>query len=252
MRSRSCGRSRRGNAPWWVRRRHAVGRAHPARPVHLVLSEETIERPATGRRLPRGDVNEAHPLAALLAHTPDQAGVRHLRRTPCRCLRRSRWSWRCCTSTGPRRRIGGGDRAAHAGQSVRTLELLNALRRDGVPDRGGRGWRWSLRPSAPSRRSEPARLLMARVEARRRVPRRWSTRWPAWVADRRGVAARPQSVSHRIWTTGCSRPPGRGAAGGGAWAHQAVRFRHDRLRDALRARPGPQRRHGCSCDGAAA
>ena len=45
----------------------------------LVLSEEPVEGLLLVGAYREGDVNEAHPLAALLAHTPDQAGVRHLR-----------------------------------------------------------------------------------------------------------------------------------------------------------------------------
>ena len=62
-----------------VRRRPAVGRAHAARLVDLVLSEEPIEGLLLVGAYREGDVDAAHPLAALLSRWRDEAGVEHLR-----------------------------------------------------------------------------------------------------------------------------------------------------------------------------
>ena len=213
----------------------------------LVLSEEPVEGLLLVGAYREGDVNEAHPLAALLAHTPDQAGVRHLRLD----------NLPVPASVAMVVEVLHVDRTAAAdlveviephtqGNPYATLELLNALRRDGVLTAVVGGWRWepaALR--AHLGRSEPARLLMARVEA---LPPR-----PRAVVD--AMACLGGRIDVGVLQTAIGESPNlddgmltaaleEGLLVVEPGAHQAVRFRHDRLRDALVHDLGPQRRRG--------
>ena len=107
--------------------------------VDLVLSEEPVEGLLLVGAYRDGDVDAAHPLAAPLSRWRDQAGVRHLRldNLPVPSL---------VAMVAEMLHV---DPAAAAGlvelidpytsgNPYETVELLNALRRDGAADRDGR------------------------------------------------------------------------------------------------------------------
>ena len=136
--------------------------------VNLVLSEEPVDGLLLVGAYRDGDVDAADPLAAPLSRWLDQAGVRHLRlgNLPGSGL---------ATMVAEMLRV---DRAAAAeglagviepythGNPYETLELLNALRRDGLLTAAAAGWRWDeAAVRAHLGRSEVAGLLAARAAA---------------------------------------------------------------------------------------
>jgi signal transduction histidine kinase len=143
-----------------------AGRA-PLGFVDLVLSEDPVGGLLLVGAYRDDDVDAAHPLAALLSSWRRQPGVRHLRlgNLPVPGL---------VELVAEMLRV---DRAAAAGlveaiepqtsgNPYETVELLNALRRDGVLTLTADGWHWDAgRVRAHLGRSELAELLRARVEA---------------------------------------------------------------------------------------
>jgi signal transduction histidine kinase len=134
--------------------------------VDLVLSDEPIDGLLLVGAYRDGDADASHPLAALLSRWRDQAGVRHIR---------------LVNLPGPslvdmvadmlhadRARASGLVAAIEPhtrGNPYETVELLDALRRDGVLTPTAEGWRWDEGVArARLRRSEVAELLGARVE----------------------------------------------------------------------------------------
>ena len=116
-----------------VRRRPAVGRAHAAGFIDLVLGEEPVEGLLLVGAYRDGEVDAAHPLAARCRDgaTRPACGTWGWRTCPRRAS--SRWSPRCCASTRPRRRAWPSVIEPHTGGNpYETVELLNALRRDGL------------------------------------------------------------------------------------------------------------------------
>ena len=125
------------------------------------------------------------------------------------------------------------------------MELLNALRRDGLLAATAAGWRWDdAAVRAHLGRSEVAGLLAARVEA-----------LPATVAagaggdgvSGRAGRAEPAADRHRrrrpAWWSRRWRPrSSEGLLVAEPGAREAVRFRHDRIREAVLAGLDPPRR----------
>jgi AAA ATPase domain/Protein kinase domain len=133
--------------------------------VELVLTEEPVEGLLLASAYRDGDVDKAHPLAAPLARWREQPGVRHLRldNLPEPGL---------ATMVAEMLHV---DRSAAAGLAeviaphtrgnpYETVELLNALRRDGLLTATAAGWRWDeAAVAAHLGRSEVAGLLAART-----------------------------------------------------------------------------------------
>jgi predicted ATPase len=135
--------------------------------VDLVLSEDPIEGLLLVGAYRDSDVDAAHPLAARLSRWLDQATVRRLRlvNLPEPSL---------VAMVAEMLRAGRAAAAALAGMisphtsgnPYVTVELLNALRRDGRLTATAAGWRWdSAAVRAHLGRSEVAGLLAARVDA---------------------------------------------------------------------------------------
>ena len=131
------------------------------------------------------------------------------------------------------------------GNPYETVELLNALRREGLIAAAPTGWRWDIAAvRAHLSRSEPAHLLVARVEA---LPAR--ARATAEVmaclggqvdlsvvqaATGEPAAALAQALVPALDEGLLVMEPG---------ARQTVRFRHDRIRHAIVQGLDPRRRH---------
>ncbi|WP_433472422.1 AAA family ATPase [Spirillospora sp. CA-142024] len=135
--------------------------------VDLVLSEEPVDGLLLVAAYREDDVDAAHPLAALLSRWRGQAGVRHLRLAslPLPSL---------VTMVAEMLHMGRAAAAGLAeviaphtsGNPYETVELLNALRRDGVLAGTAAGWRWDEAAArAHLGESEVTGLLMAQVEA---------------------------------------------------------------------------------------
>jgi signal transduction histidine kinase len=217
----------------------------PLGAVDLVLSEEPVDGLLLVGAYRDGDVDPAHPLAAPLARWRDRAGVRHLRldnlSTPslvtmvAEMLHADR-----AAAVGLVELIGPHTR----GNPYETVELLDALRRDGVLAATVGGWRWeAAEVRAHLGESEVARLAAGRVEAMPAASRQLmeamaclggraelsllqaATGEPAGVVDERLAPALDEGL--------LVMEPG---------AHPAVRFRHDRLRETILNGLDPPRR----------
>ena len=129
-----------------------------------------------------------------------------------------------------------------AGNPYETVELLNALRRDGVLTRdGGRVAVGRRRPCAPTwAGSEVAGLLAARVEAMPRATRAMLEAM-ACLGGRAELSLLQAATgaSAGVVEQGLAPALDEGLLVVEPGAHEAVRFRHDRIREAVLARAGP-------------
>ena len=165
-----------------------AGRA-PLGFVDRVLSDEPIEGLLLvgSYRDGDGDVDAAHPLAALLSRWRDQAGVRHI---PLDNLPGPSLVEMVADMLHADRARAAGLVAAiepHTrGNPYETVELLDALRRDGVLTADGRRLAMGRRGcscSAAAVRGRPSCSGRA-SRAWRRGPGRWSRRWRVWAGER--------------------------------------------------------------------
>jgi predicted ATPase/signal transduction histidine kinase len=212
--------------------------------VDLVLSEERVEGLLLVGAYRDEDVDAAHPLATPLSRWRNQAGVRHLRLG-------SLPSPGLAAMVAEMLRV---DRSAAAGLAAviepytrgnpyETVELLNALRRDGVLTATAAGWRWdeavvrahlgradvagllAARAAALPEESGPVVEAMACLGGRAELSLlQAATGEPADVVDQALAPALEEGL--------LVAEPG---------AHPAVRFRHDRIREAILGGLDPQR-----------
>ncbi|GAB3853249.1 hypothetical protein GCM10027610_082880 [Dactylosporangium cerinum] len=213
--------------------------------VDLVLSEERVDGLLLVGAYREGEVDATHPLAPLLSRWREQAEVRHLRLV----------NLPVPDSVGMVAEMLHADRASAAalvevinpylsGNPYETVELLNTLRRDGVLTATAGGWWWdeaSLRAFVG--RSDVAGLLAAGVAALSGQSRRMveamaclggrvelsllqaATAEPAAVVEQRLAPALDEGL--------VLMEPG---------VHEAVQFRHDRIREMALRGLEPRRR----------
>ena len=186
----------------------------------LVLSEEPVEGLLLVGAYREGDVDAAHPLAALLSRWRDQAGVRHLRldNLP---VPASVAHGRGDAARGPGRGGGSGrgDRAAHAGQPVRDRGAAQRAAPRRRADRDGRRVAVGRRGRARHLgRSEVGRAAGGAGRGPAAAVRgRWSRRWPAWAGGSSWACCRPPPAQPAaVVEQAAGARPGRGPAGGGA------------------------------------
>ena len=213
--------------------------------VDLVLSEETAEGLLLVGAYRDGDVDAGHPLAAPLARWRGQPAVRHLRLAS---LDRPSLA----TMIAEMLHAGRAEAAVLAdaieprthGNPYETVELLNALRRDGVLTVTPAGWRWQAE-TVPARLKRPE--AAGRQETRLAAMPEQTTAAVAAMACLGGRAelrllriaagATADDVAHALEPAVedglLVLEPG---------AHEAVRFRHDRIREAVLAGIEPERR----------
>jgi len=135
--------------------------------VDLVLTEEPVEGLLLAGAYRDGDVDAAHPLAAPLSRWRDQAAVRHLRlgdlpEPGLAAMLAEMLHVDLVTVAGLAGAIGPYTR----GNPYETVELLNALRRDGLLTVTAAGWRWDQAAVAGHLgRSEVTGLLAAGAAA---------------------------------------------------------------------------------------
>ncbi|MEU7872587.1 AAA family ATPase [Dactylosporangium sp. NPDC049140] len=212
--------------------------------VDLVLSEERVDGLLLVGAYREGEVDAAHPLAPLLSRWREHAEVRHLRLV----------NLPVSDSVAMVAEMLHADRVSAAdlveligpylsGNPYETVELLNTLRRDGVLTATAAGWRWdkaSVR--AYVGRSDVAGLLAAGVDAlsgqsRRMVEAMACLGGRAELSLLQAATAEPAGVVEQLLAPALDEglvvmEPG---------VRDAVRFRHDRIREmALRAL-GPRR-----------
>jgi predicted ATPase/signal transduction histidine kinase len=213
--------------------------------VDLLLSEEPIDGLLLVCAYREDDVDETHPLAAALSRWRELKAVRHLR---------------LANLSGPSLSALLGEmlraEPSAAAQLVRliepqtrgnpyeTVELLDALRRDGLLAATGAGWRWDQAAiSAHLGRSELATLLAARVEAMAPSPRELveamaclggrAERRLLRVATDTQDDALDRALAPAVEDGVLVLEPGQ---------HEAVRFRHDRIREAVLDRVDAEQR----------
>jgi hypothetical protein len=213
--------------------------------VDLVLTEEPTDGLLLVGAYREDDVDAAHPLATLLSRWREQAGLEHLRlnNLPVPSV---------VAMVAEMLHVDAAAAAGLAeviephtsGNPYETVELLNALRRDGVLTPTAAGWRWDAAAvRAHLGQSEVAGLLAARLDA---VPPA-SGQMVEAMACLGGRAelsllqiatAAPASVVDQALAPALDDgllvvEPG---------AHEAVRFRHDRAREVILGEVDPQRR----------
>jgi predicted ATPase/signal transduction histidine kinase len=215
--------------------------------VDLVFSEEPVEGLLLAGAYRDTEVDAAHPLAALLSRWRDQAGVRQLEldNLPVPGL---------VTMVAEMLRVDPATTAVAglvevvnertSGNPYETVELLNALQRDGALTATVTGWRWdNTAVRARLGQSEVVRLLAARLNAmpppshalveamaclggRAEISLlRTATATPAEVVDQQLAPALDEGV--------LVVEPG---------PREAVRFRHDRTREVILGGLDPPRR----------
>jgi signal transduction histidine kinase len=204
--------------------------------VDLVLSERPIEGLLLVGAYREGEVDAAHPLAAPLSRWSEQPTVRHLRLG----------NLSPPALAGLVAEILRVDVAAAAplaeviephtsGNPYETIELLNALRRDGLLAVAAGGWEWD--EAAVRRhlgRSEVSAMLGARVAAmppdtRRLVESMACLGGRVELRVLEGASGLAASAAEAALAPALEEgllvmDPG---------AREAVRFRHDRIRDAV-------------------
>ena len=219
--------------------------------LDLVLREEQIEGLLLVGAYRDGEVDPEDPLAAPLARWRDQAGVRQLR-----------------LDNLPRPSLEAmiaemlhADRAAAAGLATvlgphasgnpyQTVELLNALHRDGVLTATADGWRWDATAMrAHLGHSEMAGLWAARMQAMP-APSRAVVQAMACLGGRAELRLLQTATGESAGAVDEALAPALddGLLVVEGVAHPAVRFRHDRLRDIVRGGLDRQRRRDLQLD----
>jgi len=212
--------------------------------VDLVLGEE----PAAGLLLMAayrdGGVDAAQPLAAPLARWREMPGVRQLRLGNLPVAELGAMVAEMLQGTPATAGLAGVIEPYTAGNPYETVELLNALRRDGVLTAAGGRWRWEAAAvRAHLGHAEVAGLVAAQVEALP-APSRQLVEAMACLGGRaelsvlQAAAGTPATVMEQALAPALAE----GVLLGGPGAGEAVRFRHDRVREAVLAGIDPARR----------
>jgi signal transduction histidine kinase len=213
--------------------------------VDLVLSEEPVEGLLLVGAYREGDVNRAHPLAAPLSRWRGQAGVRHLRlaNLPVPSLVAMVAEMLHVDRTAAAG-LGEVIGPQTSGNPYETVELLNALRRDGVLAATADGWRWDTTAvRVRLGRSELARLPIAWADAMPSASRRLVEAM-ACLGGRAALSLLQAATGERAAVVDQALAPAldEGLLVMEPGAHQAVRFRHDRIREVILSGLNPRRR----------
>ncbi|MFD0580190.1 AAA family ATPase [Dactylosporangium darangshiense] len=213
--------------------------------VDAVLSEEPIEGLLLVGAYRDDDLDATHPLAAPLSRWREQPAVRHLRLTNLPASDSVAMVAEMLHTDGAAATdlVDMINRYA-SGNPYETVEVLNALRRDGVLSATPAGWRWDAAAiRADLGQYEVDGLLAARVQAlpaasRQVVEAMACFGWRAEFDELQVATAAPLGVLEQRLAP---------ALDGSLLvlehgAHHAVRFRHDRIREAVLRGLNPQRR----------
>jgi diguanylate cyclase (GGDEF)-like protein len=213
--------------------------------VDLVLGDEPVDGLLLVATYREDDVDEAHPLAAPLSRWRDQPTVRHLRlhNLPVRGLGTMVAEMLHVDSARVAGLVGVIEPYT-SGNPYETVELVNALRRDGLLRAAAGGWRWDeATVRAHLGRSDVTGMLAARVEAMPAQPRAMVEAM-ACLGGRADVAVlhvathEPVDVVEQALGAALDEDllvvePG---------MHEGMRFRHDRIRQVILDELAPRRR----------
>jgi signal transduction histidine kinase len=213
--------------------------------VDLVLNDQPVD----GLLLVgayRDEVDAAHPLATLAASWREQPGVRHLRldNLPVASIGEMVGEM-LHVDPAAAGRLGEVIEPHTSGNPYETVELLNALRRDGVLKLTVDGWHWNEELTrAHLERSEIAELLTARVGALDPQPRQMVEAM-ACLGGRAQLSLLQDATGESVTVVDQMLEPmlEDGLLVAESGARDAVRFRHDRIREMILDSLDPQRRH---------
>ncbi|MEV0074341.1 AAA family ATPase [Amycolatopsis sp. NPDC050768] len=213
--------------------------------VDLVLSEEPVEGLLLVGAYRDVEVDAAHPLTALLSRWREQAGVRWLGldnlavpslvAMVAEVLRADR-----ATVAGLAEMLS----ERTSGNPYETVELLNALQREGVLAATAAGWRWDdAAVRARLGQSEVAGLLAARVAAMP-PPSRALVEAMACLGGRAEVSLLQTATAAQAGVVDQQLAPAldEGVLVIEPGLREAVRFRHDRTREVILSGLDPPRR----------
>ena len=213
--------------------------------VDLVLSEEPVEGLLLVGAYREGEVDASHPLATLVSRWRQQAGLQqvHLENLPvsgsvtmvAEMLRVDR-----ATAAGLAEVI----QPHTSGNPYETVELLNALRREGVLTATAAGWRWDeAAVRAHLGQAEAAALSSAWVEAMPAQSRQMAEAM-ACLGGRAELSLLRAATGESAAVVDQALAPAldEGLLVAEPGTHQAVRFRHDRIREAVLGGLDPRRR----------
>ncbi len=219
--------------------------------LDLVLGEEPIEGLLLVGAYRDGEVDAAHPLAAPLARWRNQAGVRQLRldNLP---VSASVTMVAEMLHVAPAAAAGlAGVIEAHtSGNPYQTVELLNALRRDGLLNAAAGGWRWD---AAAVRAHLGANGVAGLGTARAEVlptPSRQIVQAMACLGGRAELSLLQAATGQPAGAVDQALAPAlsEGLLVAEPGAHPAVRFRHDRIREVILGALDPPRRRALQLD----
>ncbi|MEU7872905.1 AAA family ATPase [Dactylosporangium sp. NPDC049140] len=212
--------------------------------VDLVLSEAPVDGLLLVGAYREENVDAAHLLGAQLSRWLEQPGVRHLRLPNLQvsgtvAMVAEMLHVDVASAAG----LGEAINPHTSGNPYETVELLNALRRDGVLTAAA-GWRWdAAEVRAHLGRSELAGLLTARVEA---VPAasRQVVEAMACLGGRAELSVLRTAVAAPAGEVEQALAPAldEGLLVAEPEAREAVRFRHDRIREMVLRGVDPRRR----------
>jgi signal transduction histidine kinase len=218
----------------------------PLGSVDLLLGEEHIEGLLLVAAYRDDDLDAAHPLTPLLARWRDQPDVQdlyldNLPASSLEALVAEMLHADPATAAG----LAAAINAYTSGNPYETVEVLNALRREGVLTATAAGWRWDTAAAREHLgQAHVAGLLASRVEA---LP-------PSSRQMVEAMACLGGRVELRLLQVATAEPAERvdqdlaaaldeGLLVMDPGPREAVRFRHDRMREAVLAGLGAQRRH---------
>ena len=211
-----------------------------------MLSEEPVEGLLLAGAYRDTEVDAAHPLAAMLGRWSDQAGVRqvqldNLAVPSLETMAAEMLHVERATATGLVEVIN----ERTSGNPYETVELLNALQREGVLTATATGWRWDdATARARLGQSEVARMLAARVEAMPATSRALVEAM-ACLGGRAEASLLQTATAASAGVVEQQLAPAldEGVLVVEPGLREAVRFRHDRTREVILRELDPQRRH---------
>jgi len=213
--------------------------------VDLVLSEEPIEGLLLVGAYRDGELDGTHRMAAPLARWRGRPGVRHVRLTSLPAAETVIMVAEMLRVTVAAVAGVAGAIAQHArGNPYETVELLNALRRDGLLTATAAGWQWDeAAVRAHLDRSEMTGLLAARAGALQEESRRVAEAMAclggrAELSLLQAATGEPAGVVDQALASALDE----GLLVAEPGERPAVRFRHDRIREAILDGLGPSQR----------
>jgi hypothetical protein len=213
--------------------------------VDLVLREGQIDGLLLVGAYREDDVDATHPLGSLLSRWQDEPGVQHLRlgSLPGPDLA-DMVAEMLHVDPATAADLAGVIGPHTSGNPYETVELLNTLRRDGVLTASAAGWRWDAAAvRACLGKSEVAGLLAARAgslpeQSRQLLEAMACLGGRAEVSMLQAATGAPAGVVEQR----LAPPLTEGLLVAEPGAHEAVRFRHDRIRESLLGGLDPERR----------